>query len=215
MPAVAGGAYGGVSAADRRAARRNQLLAAGLEVIGTRGWSAATVRAICTQAGLSSRFFYESFETIEALAIALFDGIFTHATAAVVDAVAVAPRDPHSRNRIAIETFIHEVTDDPRIARFAFIDALASPALVERRLAALRSMVDTLLDHKGRSRRAPGASKSYREVVATVLVGGLAELLIAWIHHDIDADLPQLVEDYIRLANDIGDATNQPPLNHQ
>ena len=75
MPAVAGGAYGGVSAADRQAMRRKQLLEAALELIGTRGWSATSVRAVCSQAGLSSRFFYESFDSIDQIAVALFDGV--------------------------------------------------------------------------------------------------------------------------------------------
>ncbi|MBV8692067.1 MAG: TetR/AcrR family transcriptional regulator [Actinobacteria bacterium] len=209
MPAVAGGSYAGVSAAQRRTERRARLLGAGLEVIGTEGWSAATVRAICREAGLSSRYFYESFDSIEQLAAEIFDGIFQRATQSVIDVVDAAPRDPHLRNRVAIETFVRELSDDPRVARFAFIETLGSQLLVERRLAALRSAVEALLVHKRQSRRQPRATETYREVVATVLIGGLAELLIAWMHGRLDAELPQLVDAYIRLANDVGDLANQ------
>src|SRR4029077_5184552 len=54
-------AYGGVSAEDRIAARRAKLLDAGLELFGTRGYATTGVKDVCREAGLTDRYFYESF----------------------------------------------------------------------------------------------------------------------------------------------------------
>ena len=43
--------YRGVSLEQRQGDRRTRLIEAGLTVIGTQGYGAATVRAICAEAG--------------------------------------------------------------------------------------------------------------------------------------------------------------------
>jgi len=210
VPAVKGGSYKGVSATAREQERRRRLLAAGLEVIGADGLAATTVRAVCREAGLSSRFFYESFPNVEELAIALIEEIFQRAIESVLAAVEAAPPEPAERNRVAIETFVAQLTDDPRVARFTLMEALGSQALTRRRLAMLRSTVEIMLDHK-RAQSSSAKSGAYREVAATVLVGGLIELLVTWMHEAIDSDLPTIVGTYVQLANDIAEAVHGDP----
>lgn len=206
MPAVKGGSYKGIPAEERQEIRRGQLLSAGLEIIGSEGLAAATVRSICSEAGLTSRFFYESFANIEELAAALFDDIFDRSTAAVFAAVETAPRDHAMRNRIAIETFVRELTDDRRIARLMFIETLGSELLTQRRLSMVRLTADALVQSKP-TRRPTAKTASYRQVAATVMVGGLVELLISWMHGEIDAELDHIVEDYIQVVLLVSDAT--------
>ena len=45
--------YGGRSAAERRAERRERLLAAGLELFGTRGYAATSIERLCAAASVS------------------------------------------------------------------------------------------------------------------------------------------------------------------
>jgi len=59
--------YGGASFEDRQADRRERLIAAAIEVFGRWGREGATVAAICAEAGLTARYFYESFPNREAL----------------------------------------------------------------------------------------------------------------------------------------------------
>ena len=67
--------YRGVSAEERRAARRRQLLDAALEIAGTRGVERATMTAICAEAGLTERYFYESFADTDELLGAVYDQV--------------------------------------------------------------------------------------------------------------------------------------------
>ena len=54
--------YAGVGAADRLAGRRTRLLHAGLELLGGNIDPAElTVRGVCQEAGVATRYFYESF----------------------------------------------------------------------------------------------------------------------------------------------------------
>jgi AcrR family transcriptional regulator len=66
-------AYGGRSAEDRRAERRERLMSAGLELFGNEGYAAASIERLCAQAGVSTRNFYEEFASREDLLMRLHD----------------------------------------------------------------------------------------------------------------------------------------------
>ncbi|MGH9792076.1 MAG: TetR/AcrR family transcriptional regulator, partial [Candidatus Acidiferrales bacterium] len=58
---------------QRSAERRARLIQAGVQVFGTKGFHSATVKQICAEAGLTERYFYESFENLNALFLATYD----------------------------------------------------------------------------------------------------------------------------------------------
>lgn len=64
--------YGGVPLEQRRAERRDRLIVAAIHVSARAGREGATVAAICAEAGLTARYFYESFQNSEALFRAAF-----------------------------------------------------------------------------------------------------------------------------------------------
>jgi len=191
--------YGGVSADERVEARRRRLMDAGLELMGTEGWAGTSVRAVCREAGLTPRFFYESFEDLDALAVAVFDDISVQATAAILEAVRDAPPEPAAQARAAIATFVDELTEDARRARVAFAEALGNEALARRRLQAMRAMAQLIAEHGRLAYGAPPAADTLVEITASLLAGGIAELLIAWLDGAIDATRDELVEDCAAL----------------
>src|SRR5437879_9358777 len=112
--------YGGVSAADRVAARREKLLDAALELYGTRGFAATGVKEVCRQAGLTDRYFYESFRDSGELFTAVFDRATSDLFALVAQKVSEVPPEPEAQVQAAIETFVRALADDPRKARVIF-----------------------------------------------------------------------------------------------
>ena len=68
MPALTR-SYRGQSQEQRRAERRARLIEGAIAVYGERGYHQATVKAVCEAAGLTERYFYESFANSEALLI--------------------------------------------------------------------------------------------------------------------------------------------------
>jgi AcrR family transcriptional regulator len=191
--------YGGLTADARVEARRERLMDAALELMGTEGWSGTSVRAVCRKAGLTPRFFYESFEDLDALAVAVFDDIAVTATAAILAAVRDAPPEPAAQAHAAIATFVDELTKDPRRARVAFAEALGSEALARRRLQAMRAMATLIADHGRLAYDAPPEADTLVEITASLLAGGIAELLIAWLDGSIDATRDELVDDCTAL----------------
>jgi AcrR family transcriptional regulator len=191
--------YGGKTADDRVLERRRRLMAAALELIGTEGWAATSVRGVCRHAGLTPRFFYESFTDLDALAVAVFDDIAVNATAAILEAVGAAPPEPGAQARAAIATFVDELTRDPRRARVAFAEALGSEALARRRLQAMRAMAELIADHGRRAYGSVPAADRLVDVTAALLAGGIAELLIAWLDGAIVATRDELVSDCTAL----------------
>jgi AcrR family transcriptional regulator len=198
--------YRGVSAQERTAQRRERLLEAGLELLGTEGAAGTTVRAVCRRAGLTPRFFYESFADLDALLVAVYDAIVAEATTRMLTAMATAGDDRTARARAAIGAFVAALTDDPRHARVACVAALGSEPLARRRLATMRAVAALLADEARTAYRAGPQAEDLLQVTSHVLVGGLAELLIAWLDGALPMGRDQLVEDYVALFVAAGDA---------
>ena len=83
--------YAGLSPELRRRERRNRLLDSGLAVFGTAGYAAATIPGLCAHASVTTRHFYEEFESREALLLAVYDEVIASTERAVGSALAAAP----------------------------------------------------------------------------------------------------------------------------
>lgn len=188
------GVYGGVSAQDRRADRRERLLDAGLELLGTEGWQATTVRGVCQRANLNARYFYESFSGLDELLVAVFERIATEARAAVLQAVDEDPEDFEATVRAAIGAFVALMTDDPRKGRVAFVEALGSEALMRRRLDTLQEFAELLAAYVRGLAGAGDPDEETVQLTAQVLLGGLTEALIAWLEGRLHVSREKLVE---------------------
>src|SRR3954468_17616405 len=77
----------GSTLADRAAARRAALIEAGVELLGTEGAAGVTVRAVCRGAKLTERYFYESFDSRDALLRAVHAQVAGAARAAIAAAI--------------------------------------------------------------------------------------------------------------------------------
>ena len=124
----------GLPMQDRVAQRRALLLVAALEAFGTRGYHAVTVREICAGAGLTERYFYESFKSLEALFSALYlqlNGQLKQATLTALIAANAGSSASDSSSRIdvlagaALRVLLEFIRDDPRRARVMLIDAIS------------------------------------------------------------------------------------------
>ena len=63
--------FKGLSLSERKEARREKLIEAGIATYGTLGFS-VTVKDVCQEAKLTERYFYESFKKSEDLFQTIF-----------------------------------------------------------------------------------------------------------------------------------------------
>ncbi|MDY6825360.1 MAG: TetR/AcrR family transcriptional regulator [Thermodesulfobacteriota bacterium] len=124
--------YGGVDAAQRLKERREKFIAAGLEAFGADGYGQASVKKICRLAGLTERYFYESFENKEDLLCGVFRQLTAELEAEaqqIIEIPGIAPRDAIRRT---LENFFGRFADDPRRARIQLFEVLGVSPRVDR-----------------------------------------------------------------------------------
>ncbi|HEX4251245.1 MAG TPA: TetR/AcrR family transcriptional regulator [Pseudonocardia sp.] len=206
MARTATGTYGGVSAEQRRAERRRRLLDAALDVIGTQGWSATTLRGVCERAKVGPRFFYESFTDLDALAAALHDEVLEAALARTMAAIDAAPDDLRARTTAAFRAMISEITDDPRRARVLWVEAYGSETLVRRRFAAMRRLARAAVEQSHDLLDLPPGGDRLLPAVAVLLTGGVTEFVLAWLDGGMDVSRDELVEISVEFALTMGKA---------
>jgi AcrR family transcriptional regulator len=179
--------YGGVSADDRLAGRRRRLLDAGLELFGTNGIAATTIADVCAQAGLTKRYFYESFATIDELAGAVFGEVTDRLVQQVAPAIAAAGGvDP----RPALTVYLRAVLGDPRLARLLGTES-RTPALAERQAAFGRHAVALWFAS------APRADDPAVRLRAYAFAGALGEVALAWTDGELDISIDQVIDELV------------------
>lgn len=183
--------YRGLSATARRSARRDMLLAAGLELIGTQGLGGLTVRAAIAHARLSQRYFYESFASTDALAVAVYEQIAQELTRIGLAAIADPDRTLRERVRAGLDAVARFLTDDPRKGRVLLVESAASPVLAPQRHRATAAVAELLSVQAGIGLADDPADRARIAITARFLVGGFAESVATLIqdvdHHDRDA----------------------------
>ncbi|WP_330183236.1 TetR/AcrR family transcriptional regulator [Nocardia sp. NBC_01503] len=187
--------YGGISAAERRAQRRTALLDAALDILGSQGLDKLTVSALCAGAGLNERYYYENFDSRDAVLSALFDTVSEELATAVITAVQTAPDTPRAKAHAAITAGIELLTDDPRKAHVALIVSSATPELRTRTVHTTRAFANLVaaegIDFYGLTEVDPDPVISFR---ATYLVGGLVQTLTAWRQGDLPLTRAELID---------------------
>ena len=190
--------YGGVSATERVAARRARLLDAGLELYGTRGFAATGVKDICRQAGLTDRYFYESFRDSGELFTAVFDRATSDLLALVADHVGQVTPEPESQVRASIEAFVRALVADPRQARVVFAESTAAGAEVDRHIRASLRQFAALIATTARP-HLPEMPERMLQLGSLSLVGAIERVIIEWQDGQLDATIEEVIDHLVQL----------------
>jgi AcrR family transcriptional regulator len=189
-----------VSSEERRARRREQLLDAGLELFGTRGYAASSIREVCLAASLNRRYFYESFSTREDLLRAVYDQI----VADLGQTLFAAVRDVEgieAKIRAGMVAFWGSVTTDQRKARILTIEIIGvSEELERRRREARHGFAEFVAQQAADLAAADGRELRLDPTLTSrALVAATIDLVIDWMRDDVDLSVPELTEHCIAL----------------
>jgi AcrR family transcriptional regulator len=195
--------------AARAAVRRERLIEIGFELLGEKGAAGTTVREVCVRARLNPRYFYESFADLDALLVAVYDGLVAETLALALAAVAAAPDDQVAKTRGALATGIRHMTADPRRIRILFVESFASAALVQRRARATALAAETMVAQAA-SFHGIAAEDPRLQASGHFLAGGLAELLVAWQNGSLPCGVDELIEHATALVAGTGSAARGP-----
>ena len=195
-PSSSGRSYRGMPPEQRAAQRRERFVEAGLNLFGNEGFHATTVRKLCKEAGLTDRYFYESFSSMEECLIEVYErclqGILARLQQSLTNlsSGSAFPEDLISR---LLNDFFAEM-EDPRVAKVCMFEAEG----VSDHMHALyndyiRRFVVILM----------GASRAYvkewpltdeeTEVLGNAVVGGIIQATRNWAVNDYHLSREALV----------------------
>lgn len=189
--------WAGISPADRRAERRALLVEAAFALFGTGGEAAVSVRSVCRESALNSRYFYENFADTDALLGAVYDRVGSELAERLTAALASAPDGDHHRLRAGITAVLDFSSADPRRGRILFTEARTNPVLAERRRQAQDQLRELVLS-EGR-RTDPRPDHTGWRIGAAMYAGAMAELAQQWLSGTLGADLDTVVDHAVRL----------------
>jgi AcrR family transcriptional regulator len=174
------GRWSGVPLQDRQTLRRDELIIAGVNVLGGESGSALTVRAVCRAAGLTERYFYESFDDRDDFVRAVYDHVCSTAMTALTSST--TPRD-------AVERFVALMVDDPVRGRVLLIAPEREPVLAKSGAEWMPNFIE-LLQHKLTRITDPAV----QAMVATGLVGALTALFTAYLNGRLATTREQFID---------------------
>ena len=183
--------YAGLSTEQRKRQRREQFIEAGIQVFGSAGYHGATVRKLCAEAGLTARYFYESFDSTEALLLAVFEQCMQRITEHVSVAVDAATSGESSDQLIdtVLDAFFIQM-QDKRVARLLMLEVLGVSDSVNdktnRQLNTLGDLIISLVSamhphwHKLDEQRST--------LLGVAVLGAMRQATIHWMVSDYDLD---------------------------
>ncbi|HMZ12691.1 MAG TPA: TetR/AcrR family transcriptional regulator [Mycobacterium sp.] len=174
------GRWSGVPLRDRQVRRRDELIVAGVTLLGGAGGPALTVRAVCREAGLTERYFYESFSDRDEFVRAVYDDVCSRAMSALMSA---------STPREAVEQFVALMVDDPVRGRVLLLAPEVEPVLVRSGAEWMPTFIG-LLQRKLTTIGDP----TVQNMVATGLVGALTALFTAYLDGRLTASREQFID---------------------
>jgi AcrR family transcriptional regulator len=190
--------WAGVPLHDRRTERRALLVDAAFGLFGSGGEAALSVRSVCRECELNTRYFYESFTNTDELLGAVYDRVALDLATDVERAITAAGPSVRARTHAGIKAVLGFSSTDPRRGRVLFTDARANPVLTERRALTQDLLRDVVLTESGHIK--PASDPVAARVGASMYTGAMAELAQEWLNGNLGDDLDAVVDHALRLV---------------
>jgi AcrR family transcriptional regulator len=205
--------YRGSSGDERRHDRYEQLLSAGLSVIGSNGYAAASVRSICAKAGLTERYFYESFVNREALLAEVYKVQTHYLKDRMLAAVETSERNTAAFSRAGLKAFFETLHQNPDISRLLLFEILGvSDTIDELYYEAMEDfavLIQTLTESLGLTDTSDIPDEG---MVYAGLVGAVLQIARRWALNNYREPVENVIESglFLFIAATIHSATKAP-----
>lgn len=186
--------YGGQTADERVAARRARLVEATITLLAEKGEARTTMTAACAEAGLTERYFYESFGSRDEALVAALDAAATRIAQAAVSAVAASLGSPVDRVRAGLAAVLDLLVAQPALGRVVVLESTANEELRSRRHELLAWFGDVVTEEARTIYGAQVWPADRARLHAIAFVAGLGELVAAWLLGELDLTSERLVE---------------------
>jgi AcrR family transcriptional regulator len=187
--------YRGVPHDERRAQRRVQLIEAAIAVYGEHGYRLATVKRVCEAAGLTERYFYESFGNSEELLIASYNAVTYAVLDEVVAAGLAAGNHPVARAQAMLHTYFAALQREPLSARVFLVEIRGVSRAVDKAFdASLRVIGKRVMTLIAPSQVAADP------LLEAGMIGGVIHIALRWIEDDYMPPINAAVASALRVG---------------
>jgi len=188
--------YRGHTPEARAADRRERLVDAGIELVGTGGVAAMSMRAVCRQAQLSQKYFYESFADTDELLREVYRVTFERGRA-VTDAAAAGATDPIARTRASVAAAAKLSRDDPRVGRILLMEPMADLKLRQFVRESIADMLFPILAPP----ESPELDPTMVDLHYTTVFGAVFALFLEWTEGNLGDDQEAFVEHVTKVVS--------------
>jgi AcrR family transcriptional regulator len=179
--------YGGRSGQERAEDRRVRLVEAAISVLAAHG-ERATMTAICQEAGLTERYFYQSFPHRDAALVAALERVSEEISANAIRVLEETPGSVEERVLAMAQDFARWAAAHQDRAVVAVMHARSIAALRQRR----KELVVAFAETTAREAAALSGDEAWdherARIQGILFVGGLVELVAAWLSGDVALD---------------------------
>ncbi|HEX4855355.1 MAG TPA: TetR/AcrR family transcriptional regulator [Limnobacter sp.] len=195
-------AYGGMAAEQRAEERRERLLSTALELFARQGYARTTIEALCSEAKVTARHFYQLFDSREALLRALYDQIILDLRDGVLQAMSAPKLSLAQQIPLAVNAVVSHYLEDSRRARVGVLEVVGvSQQMEARRREAIHDMAGLIESYLGSLVQQGDLPKRNYHLISIALVGGINELLAEWLMLDNPPDISELSTEIIHILN--------------
>ena len=187
--------YGGKEALARQQERKAKLLAAGIKLIGREGFNATSIDAICAEAGLTKRYFYESYESTNVLLLEAYQAVIIEFLVSIQQATQPYLSDAKALVHAGLRQTFTFVADHPDKARLIMIEAMSVRAQLGHLYGkGYGHFVGLLVLFTKPFLKGDTTSDVMLTVMAKAMVGSLIHLCQGWIATDFKQPIEELVQ---------------------
>jgi AcrR family transcriptional regulator len=174
--------YAGRSADELMQERRQRLLEAGLGLFTARGYHKTPIELICSEARVTTRHFYEQFDSREALLLAVYDDAVAYTRRFLREAISRPAGSASERIANAIRALVRAYAEEPRYGRIACIEVIGvSPELERHRRAVIHQFASVVEAHAEQLAQAGEVPQRNYHLSCVALMGAVNELLTEWL----------------------------------
>ncbi|MFA9218708.1 MAG: TetR/AcrR family transcriptional regulator [Sphingomonadaceae bacterium] len=207
--------YRGANNEQRVAERRARLLAAATHCFGTHGYHQTTLKMLCAEAGLTERYFYESFANFDDILCCAYEDAADRMMAAVVAKVSKAAATPDARLLAALDCYLRLIAADPARARLVLIEIEGASeranATYRQRLDSSTDLIEQQICHGLPARPANGLAP---RMLCSAMLGAVYHMAKNWALADFKPGRAAMLRNLHAVSMAILGAWQQPAPSH-
>jgi AcrR family transcriptional regulator len=180
--------------------RHERLLDAALELFARQGYANTSIGQLCAEARVTTRHFYQLFDSREAVLAALYQRIVDGLRAVMVEALIPPAASLDAQLIDAVHRIVHHYVADARLARIGVLEIVGvSPAMEHLRRSVFHELASAMETYTALLVKNGQLPEHNYHLICIAILGGVNELLCEWLTAPRPPDTRILIDEVTLL----------------